>query len=322
MQESKINMKIGVFAPSSPAIGDRTEDTYAYLCGKGFEVYEHPQVRKVTEHTAGSVEDRVAAIHELYQDPTVDMLMSFWGGQNSNELLPHLNYSLIKANPKPLIGYSDTTALLLAITKQTGVTTYMGPAAITFTKPEPIDYSYENFEKLVIKKEEVIFKDADNYADDHYYLNDDPTQREIHPNPGRRVLIEGTAMGEIIAANLQTLLVLSGSRFLPDLKGKILFLEESEDTNVGVIHRFLTQLTQITDINDLKGICFGRFCQQSGFSNSYPVEKLLEIVFRDATIPIIYDLNFGHSDPILTIPNGGYAEIDTARNLIKISASK
>ena len=109
------HIKIGIFAPSNPALGEKTPETYRFLESKGIEVYEHPQVRKITGHTAGSIEERVGALHELVSDKTIDILMTFWGGQNTNELLPYLDYELIKTNTKPIVGYSDTTALLLAI---------------------------------------------------------------------------------------------------------------------------------------------------------------------------------------------------------------
>lgn len=307
--------KIGIFAPSSPVFGEKNDETYSYLESKGYEVHEHPQVRQSKAHMAGGVNERVNAIHDLYQDDSIDILMSFWGGQNSNELLPHLDYELIKGANKPMIGYSDTTALLLAITHKTGVINYMGPGGITFTKPQPVDYSYDYFEKA-INEDSYEVKDSDVYAGDHFFLNDDPTKRDIKTNDGRKVFKEGKAKGEVIAANLQTLLVLAGTEYMPDLDKKILFLEESEDESVGFVHRYLTHLTQVIEVNKLGGVCFGRFCTQSGFDDDYSVEDLLSHVFSDVKIPIIYDLSFGHSDPIFTIPNGGVCELDTMNNKI------
>lgn len=313
------HIKIGVFAPSSPALGEKTPETYGFLESKGIEVYEHPQVRKITGHTAGSIEERVGTLHELVSDKTIDILMTFWGGQNTNELLPYLDYELIKANAKPIVGYSDTTALLVAITKMTEVITYLGPAGITFTKPQPVDYTWDYFERMVIKGEEVEIKDSEIYADDYYFLNTDKTKRNVVKNEGRKVFRKGVAKGEIVAGNLQTLLVLAGTKYFPQLEGKILFLEEAEEESAGMIHRFFTHLTQVININKLGGVCIGRFCAQSKFIRTDTVEDMLKTVFGNAQIPIIYNLDFGHSDPMFTLPNGGYCELNTEEDKIVLS---
>ena len=115
------------------------------------------------------------------------------------------------------------------------------------------------------------------------------------------------------------MLVLSSTKYFPDLKGKVLFIEEAEEESVGMIHRYLTQLTQIMDINELKGICIGRFCEQSKFSDTDSVEDLLSTVFPNIKIPVVYNLDFGHSDPMFTIPNGGYCSLDTKKNTLILS---
>ena len=109
-------MKIGIFAGSAPILGEIKQDLYKVLEDLGIEVFEHPQCKlNYNGYLAGTVEQRVTAIHELFLDKTVDVIMAFWGGQNTNEILPLLNYELIDKNIKPIIGYSDTTCLLLAL---------------------------------------------------------------------------------------------------------------------------------------------------------------------------------------------------------------
>ncbi len=319
MQHNNKTLKIGIFASSSSLFGTRTPSTYKFLESRNIEVYEHPQVRVTTGHTAGTIKDRVNGLHDLFLDKTIDIVMAFWGGQNTNEILPYLDYALIKSNPKLLIGYSDTTALLLAVSKLTGLITYMGPAGITFTKPEPVEYSWNYFQKILINRAPTEIRDSDVYADDYYFLNPDASKRTVKRNEGRKVFNHGVTNGESIAANLQTLLVLSSTKYFPDLKGKVLFIEEAEEESVGMIHRYFTQLTQIMDTNELKGICIGRFCEQSKFSDTDSVEDLLSTVFPNIKIPVVYNLDFGHSDPMLTIPNGGYCSLDTKKNTLILS---
>ncbi|OGC57626.1 hypothetical protein A3H26_02840 [candidate division WWE3 bacterium RIFCSPLOWO2_12_FULL_36_10] len=160
---------------------------------------------------------------------------------------------------------------------------------------------------------------TNEYADDLYFLNPDPTKRIRKVNGGRKAYKLGKAKGQIVASNLQTLLVLAGTKYFPELNNKILFLEEDESANTQMVHRFFTQLSQITDLNKLRGICIGRFMSQTGFSEKDSEIAIYEDLFKDVNIPILYNLDFGHSDPLFTIPLGGEAVIDTSQNLLKIT---
>ncbi|HVX92984.1 MAG TPA: LD-carboxypeptidase [Candidatus Dojkabacteria bacterium] len=311
-------MKIGIFATSSPLDRPKKDNDYEYLKSKGFEIFEHPQVREKTNHLAGSINDRVKALEDLLTDKSVDILMAYWGGANTNQLLPYLNYDLFAKYPKPIVGFSDTTALLLAVNKLAKIKTYMGPAGITFDKPSPFEYSFDYFKKLVVDKgEEVLVEDSKEYADDLYFLRKDSDHRILQQNVGRKVFKHGEAEGEVIAGNLQTLLVLAGTKYFPELKGRVLFLEEDENANPAMIHRFLTHLSQCTNLKDLKGICIGRFASQSGFNENDTEEDIYNDIFNGLDIPIIYNLDFGHTDPLFTIPIGGHVEINTEKSLIK-----
>jgi muramoyltetrapeptide carboxypeptidase LdcA involved in peptidoglycan recycling len=313
-------MKIGIFTASTPIRSK--ENHYDFLISCGVEVYEHPSCRYDKDgYLAGTVDDRVRAIHDLFLDKTVDVVMSFWGGLNSNQLLKKIDYELIQKNYKPIIGYSDTTALLLAIQKMTGKTTYLGPAGITFLKPEPVKYSYEYFRRLVINREtRVEIIDAPEYADDAYFLRSEPDNlyRHVVKNPGRSIYREGIAEGRIVAGNLQTFFMLVGTTFFPNIKKSILFLEEDESISREYLHRYLTHLSQLPDFPYIRGIVFGRLCEQSRITDEQ-LCKIFDDVFEGMNIPIIYNMNFGHSDPMFTIPIGGNAKLDTYINSVILS---
>lgn len=310
--------RIGIFCTSDPLVRSKKETDYSYLKQKGFEVFEQDQVRKRTGHTAGSIPERVEAINELLRDKSVDILMAYWGGANTNQILPHLDYDLFNKFPKPIVGFSDTSALLLAINNLSGIKTYMGPAGITFDKPQPFDYTFDYFYKTVVYPEKTVeVHDSSMYADDLYFLRKDSDHRVIKDNSGRKVFKDGIAEGEVCASNLQTLMVLSGTRFFPNLKDKILFLEESEDEGPSMVHRFLTHLSQVVDLRSLRGICLGRFAEQSGFKPENSEEMIYEDVFGELNIPIIYNLDFGHTDPLFTVPLGATARIDTKTELLE-----
>ncbi len=310
--------KIGIFVTSSPLCKEKTPQDYAFLKSKGFEIYENENVREKTGHTAGTLERRISCIHNLLKDDSIDILMAYWGGANTNQLLPYLDYNLFKEKNKKIIGFSDTSALLLAVNKLSGIETYMGPSGISFDKPDPFEYTFDYFNRILVKEESrILIKDSPKYADDLYFLRADSGHRIIKRNEGRKVFRQGKAIGRIVASNLQTMMVLAGTRYFPELKDKILFIEEDENVNTDMIHRFFTHLSQAVDLSVLRGICVGRFMSKSGFTKQDSEEMIYRDVFGDLNIPIIYNLDFGHSDPLFTIPIGGQARIDTQNNILE-----
>ena len=151
--------------------------------------------------------------------------MSYWGGLNSNHLLAHLDYNLIKNNPKIIIGYFDMTAITSAVTKKTGLVTFSGPAALSFSKPEPFGYTWDYFESMCINPKEALrISSSTQYADDLFFLREDDDYRIKKNNQGILSFKKGKAEGEIVAGNMQTLLGLCGTEYMPDVSNKILFL--------------------------------------------------------------------------------------------------
>lgn len=309
------NKKIAIIAPGDPVRGVLPEDKivagYCYLKDRGFTIVEGESVRVFKKkHTAGSPQFRAEDFHKFIKDEEVGCIMAFWGGLNSNQLLDRLDYGLIAKNPKIIIGYSDVTALTTAITTKTGLITFSGPALISFAKPEPFDYTWEYFDKMCINpKEKIVVKPSLEYADDLFYLRDDDDYRIKKKNEGVKVFKSSTARGEIIAGNLQTLLLLNGTEYLPDINDKVLFVEEDETSTPAHVDRFLCQCKHLGWFNKIKGIVFGRFTEQSQFSKEDSFEDILREYFSKVSYPVLYNVDFGHSDPIITIPNGGICSI-------------
>lgn len=309
------NKLIGVIAPADPVRGICSEDViqrgYDYLKKKGFSIVEGESVKELTKkHTAGSVSLRVDDIHEFFKRKDIGCIMAFWGGFNSNQLLDSLDYDLIKKNPKIVIGYSDVTALTTAITTKTGLVTFSGPGVVSFTKPEPFEYTWDYFEKVCINPQKSLaINPSPKYADDLFFLREDNDHRIMKNNEGIKTFINGNAKGEIIAGNLQTLLLLNGTSYMPDLKGKILFLEEDETSTPAHVDRFICQCKQLGWFDKIAGLVFGRFTEQSQFSPEDSFEEILKEHLSNITFPVLYNVDFGHSDPMITIPNGGICEI-------------
>lgn len=311
----KIGDTIGVIAPADPVRGvcldDIIERGYTYLREKGFKILEGESVKKLTSyHTAGSIEDRVNDIHAFLENDEVTCIMAFWGGFNSNQLLDSLNYDLIREKKKIFIGYSDITALTTAITTKTGLVTFSGPGVISFAKPQPFEYTWSYFEKVCMSSKEVVISPSEKYADDLYFLREDDDHRILKVNEGVKMYKDGHTEGEIVAGNLQTLLVLQGTEYLPVMKGKILFIEEDETSTPAHVDRFFCQMKQLGWLDEISGVVVGRFTEQSQFSDEDTFQSILDRYLKDVTYPVLYNADFGHSDPMFTIPNGGKCSID------------
>jgi len=321
------NKLIGIIAPADPVTGICPEDTikrgYEYLKNKGFSVTEGRSVKLLTQkHTAGTASFRVDDIHDLIKRKDVGCIMAFWGGFNTNQLLDKLDYDLIKQNPKIFIGYSDVTALTTAITTKTGLVTFSGPGVISFAKPEPFEYTWNYFEKMCINpQDELSIEASPDYADDLYFLREDDDHRIKKNNDGIGVFTSGKATGEILAGNLQTLLLLHGTEYLPDVTGKILFIEEDETSTPAHVDRFIYQCKQLGWFNKIAGLVIGRFTEQSSFSPEDSLVDILKEHLSGSKFPIIYNVDFGHSDPLITIPNGGIATIDSEKKQISFQQS-
>ncbi len=237
--------------------------------------------------------------------------MAFWGGFNTNQILDYLDYALIRSHPKIFIGYSDITALTTAITVKTGLVTFSGPGAISFAKPEPFEYTWKYFERMCINpSKNCLIEESLEYADDLYFLREDSNHRICQKNAGVKIFRNGVANGEVIVGNLQTMLVLNGTEYLPDMDRKILFIEEDETSTVAHIDRFFTQCKQLKWFDKIAGLVIGRFTMHSGFTSDDSLESLLKEHLEDVAFPVLYNVDFGHSDPLMTIPNGGTASIN------------
>lgn len=316
------NNKIGIITTSAPIKKldiDIVRSGYTYLVKNGFEVFEHPSCQLENGYMAGNVDDRVAAIHDLVKDKTVDIIMAFWGGDNTNQLLDKLDYDLIKNNPKIFIGYSDTSSLLNAIHEKTGLVTYLGPAVITFCKPNIFPESIFYFKKVVSERglKQTLVRPT-LYAKDAYYKRSD-NQRIIESNDGWKVLRHGVVSDKkIVAICLSMLQSLLSTPYEPDLKGKVLFCEIDEAIKIEAFDRMVVQLKQTGILDTIAAFVFSKATDESNINEIDIVKVLEENIKND--IPIIYNFDCGHTDPIITIPVGGYCDINT-KDGVSISVS-
>lgn len=298
---------LGVIATSTPVsrAGDETiERSYAFLRSKGFNVVEAPNCRKVYGHAAGTVQERVDALHAFFKDSSIKGIIAFWGGFQTHQLLEYLDYELIKKNPKPIIGYSDMTALQLGIFAKTGLVTFSGPCGITFGKPRIFEYSWKHFEKTLMTPEiPFMLEQSTEYSDNEWWLRADKRVL-VKKTSGWKTYQGGSAEGTLIGGNLGTMLLLHGTEYWPDLKNAILFVEEDEEEKPQTIDRLFTKLRQIGVFDQIKGLVVGRFHSKVGFTSKDSFELILKDALKGYDFPVLYDVDFGHTDPLVTLPIG------------------
>ncbi|OFZ22862.1 MAG: hypothetical protein A2X94_17560 [Bdellovibrionales bacterium GWB1_55_8] len=310
---------LGVIACSTPitASSDETiQRGYQVLRDHGFNLVEAPNCRLNVGHSAGSIKERVKALHAFFRDPKIHGIIAYWGGFQSHQLLEYLDYDLIRKHPKPLIGFSDMTALQVGIHSKTGLVCFSGPAVITFGKPTQIPFTWDHLEKVVMKPE-VPFKisASTSYTDNKWYM--EPAKKmAFQPNPGWKVFRSGKAEGQIIGGNLGTLLLLAGTEFWPDFKGKILFAEDDEAESPKTMDRMFTQLRQMGVYEQIKGLVIGRFPGSVEFTENDSLEMILRDALKGYKFPVITNVDFGHTDPLITIPLGVKCRMNTSKNEI------
>ena len=314
--------EIRIIAPSSSAAiisPDLREIANKRLSDLGLKISFGKNIEEIDEFNSSSIKSRVADLHKAFLDKKVKAVFAVIGGFNCNQLLRYIDWDIIKNNPKIFIGYSDTTALQNAIFTKTGLVTYSGPAWSTFGQKLHFDYTLEYFKKCLMSEEEFAIEPSENWTDDVWYKDQD--KREIIKNDGWLVINKGEASGTLLGANLCTFNLLQGTGYMPNLNNSILFLEDDDDgsKNDG-FDRDLQSLIHQSSFKGVKGIVIGRFQKTSNVTK----EKLIKIIKNKAelkNIPVIANVDFGHTSPIITIPIGGDVRMDTKKKVILIRKS-
>ena len=266
-EKLKSGDEIRVIAPSG-SLGLLSQETIDIAKGRleemGFRVSFSKNVEEMDEFASSSIKSRVDDLHEAFADKNVKAILTVIGGFNVNQILSHLDYDLIKNNPKILCGYSDITALSNAIYAKTGLVTYSGPHFSTFGMLKGIDYTIDYFKKCFMEDENFEIVPSKEWSDDVWYL--DQEKREFIENKGCSVINEGEAEGKIIGGNLCTFNLLQGTEFMPSLENSILFIEDDGDTGELCdveFDRNLQSLIHQPNFEKVKGIVIGRFQEDS-----------------------------------------------------------
>lgn len=259
-------------------------------------------IGEADEFDSSAVESRIEDFHEAFSDPEVKAIFPVTGGFNSNQLLKYIDWDLIRKNPKILCGYSDITILNNAIYAKTGLVSYSGPYYSVFGYDLCFDYTLEYFKKCVFQNKPFEVLPSEKWTDDEGWI--DRKNRTLFTNPGWLIINEGEAEGTILGSNLCTFNLLQGTEYFPDLKNSVLFLEDDEELKAHHFDRNLQSLIHLPAFKGVKGLVIGRFQEASQTTG----DKLIKIVKSKKelnNIPVIANVDFGHTDPMITFPVGG-----------------
>lgn len=312
--------KVMVIAPSRglKLIGaDCREIAVQRLKNIGLQVEFAPNTTDENFDMNGStdVNKRVTDIMHAFKDPDVRAILTVIGGFNSNQLIKSLDYKVIAQNPKIFMGFSDITALHAAIHAQTGLVTYYGPHFSSLGMLKGCEYTLDNMEHMLFEGGKTELKASKQWSDDLWFL--DQEKRIFYENEGWWQIQGGSAQGTILGGNLCTFNLNLGTPYRPSFEqDTILFIEDDEESNLVTFERQLQALINQDDFKNVKGLVIGRFQNKSKIDR-----KGLEFILNSKpalkNMPIIANIDMGHTTPIATIPLGGQAEISDGKIYIE-----
>jgi muramoyltetrapeptide carboxypeptidase LdcA involved in peptidoglycan recycling len=284
----------------------------------GLSVTFGKHVEEIDLFDSSSIESRIKDLHDAFCNPNVKAILAVIGGFNSNQLLKYIDWEIIRNNPKIFCGFSDITALNNAIFAKTGLVTYSGPAYATFGEKLGFDYTLEAFKKCLFSEEPLEIKPSLIWSDDAYYL--DQENRTFIQNEGYLIINTGKARGTILGANLCTFNLLQGTEFFPNLAGSVLFLEDDDVSTDVEFDRNLQSLLHLPEFAGVAGLVLGRFQKATKMTN----EKLIKIIKTKKelnNLPVIANVDFGHTQSMITFPIGGEVNlvIEKEQAIIEIS---
>lgn len=287
--------KIGIIAPAGPLRDTKQADEFEKkLMELGFVPVMGENVKSRNGFFTASDEKRKQELEKFFADTEIKAIIGIKGGWGCARLLPILDYELIKANPKILMGFSDITSLLNGITLKTGLITYHGPVGTATW----YDYSLNFIKSVLMKGEKTIFKPTTDY----------------------KTLTKGTAEGVLFGGNLSVLSGLVGTEYFPDPTGKILFLEDVEEEPFR-IDRMLTHMKLAGVFSKLNGIIIGKYrdCIAEELDFSFTVEEVFDDHFSNFHIPVYRGANIGHIRDKYTVPIGTNAKMDADNCMFELT---
>lgn len=296
---------IGIISPaSSPDDLSRINKGVNYFERLGYQVEVGKNVGKYEGYLAGTDEERVEDLHDMFSNKNIRAIICVRGGYGSPRLLDKIDYRIIRKNPKIFVGYSDITALQLAFFQKANLVTFAGPMLAVDFHSEINRYTEENFWRTVTstkKIEKVIL----------------PEGEALLP------LRKGKAEGEIIGGNLSLILSLLGTEYFPKMKDKILFIEDIDEAPYKV-DRMLNQLTISGIVEKIGGILLGEFTdcvEKDSGKRTLTLDEVFNKYLGELPFPVIKNFPHGHRKANYTIPFGIKTKLNADKGYVEFLES-
>ena len=279
--------KVGIIAPSRWLKSAQDLDLgVKYLQEKGLEPILGNNIMKKWRYMAGTIKERVSDIMNFYKDPDIKAIFCVGGGDGSQFLLPHLDYEIIKHNPKPIFGHSDNNALQLGIIAQTRQVEYTGFVLV-------YDFRSGRLEPITRQSLEQIFNGQKTIAS------------------GGECVIPGRCEGRLIGGCVSLFRNLCGTPYFPDLSNSILLFGDEEEPTYK-LDLMLQQISQQKGFDQIRGIIFGHFenCTIRREDDG-SIDDMIMHFSQGLNIPIIKDFPYGHGIDHYVLPLGGQCVLDS-----------
>ena len=299
---------VGLITPSTyvsdPDTLDMADRTVKYF---GLRAKWGDNVRQRNGYLGGSVEQRAHDLHAMFRDPEVSAVFALRGGYGSAQLLDRIDYGLIRTHPKIFLGYSDITALHLAINKKAGLITFHGPVVLSrFT-----DFTQSYFRRALFETKPIGI------------VTNPPESNPLRPAHTLRTVRPGSARGPLIGGNLTLISTTMGTPYEIDTRGRILFIEDVDEEPYR-IDRMLTQLRLAGKLDAAAGIIVGECADcrpkdyKPSFNSTFTLGEIVDNILGGLKIPVLSGLTFGHTDDQVTLPEGVMATLDAGKQQLII----
>lgn len=297
---------IALVTPSGPINEKRLQSTINRVEKLGFKTVHSDKVVLQNGYLAGTDQDRLLDLHDAFSNKKIDAIWCIRGGYGATRYLDQLDFDLIRENPKPLIGYSDITALLNTIFQHTGNPCFHGPVAGSSISEFTMNGMHPLFHE-----EGFTFSLSENNIEKG---NEDPIYRY-------REIVPGIARGPLAGGNLSLLSAMVGTKHAVDAKGKLVFIEDVEEEPYRV-DRMLTQLISSGFFDEATGIILGIFadCGKKD-EKSWTLAETIDERMKNIGKPCAYGFSFGHIVDKITFPLGVEAEMNTSLAQVKLFGS-
>ncbi|MGB7479069.1 MAG: LD-carboxypeptidase, partial [Burkholderiaceae bacterium] len=298
---------VAVIAPASPAPG-KTEDAAAWLRARGFVPRLFPASSGPGgDYLAAADSQRLDDLHAAFADTAIDAIICLRGGYGSERLLDRIDYDLIGRHPKPFVGYSNITALLLALSRYAGFVTFHGP---------------------MLAPDLLVEKQAPTEDALWALLQGKQKAGSWLPHPPQfplETIHAGVAQGRLVGGNLATIGATLGTPYEIDLEGAILFIEDVGETPQK-IDRLLTQLRLAGKLAQARGILVGDFSEiddpraarKHDEADRGRLRQVWKELLEPLQIPVLAGWRSGHCDPNLTLPIGAIVRLDADRQRLRL----